>query len=97
MQENPVELLQEWIVRDAKRREEFRQYDLTETDHLFRKYLERPDLIGQAPQELIAAADRHLCGLIRKRAYTWAFAKKPMRSVRSTLREARVARLVTTH
>ena len=72
MEKHPIDQLTAWIVRDASRRSDFRQYDISEVAHLCRRYLQRPDLLAQAPRELIVAADLHMCGLIRRGAVAWA-------------------------
>ncbi len=94
MEKHPIEQLTTWIVRDASRRSDFRQYDTSEVAYLCRRYLARPDLLAQAPRELIVAADRHLCGLIRRGAVNWArkaakAARRP--ALRTTMQEARHA------
>jgi hypothetical protein len=92
MEKHPIEQLTAWIVRDASRRTDFRHYDMSEVAYLCRRYLERPDLLAQAPRELIVAADRHVCGLIRHGAVT--FAKRSQRAaapMRAAIRDARHA------
>ena len=92
MEKHPIDHLTAWIVRDASRRSDFRQYDISEVAHLCRRYLQRPDLLAQAPRELIVAADLHMCGLIRRGAVAWArkaaaTARRPGK--RTTMHEAR--------
>lgn len=92
MEKHPIDQLTAWIVRDASRRTDFRQYDVSEVAYLCRRYLQRPDLLAQAPRELIVAADLHVCGLLRRGAVAWArkaaaAARRP--ATRTAVREAR--------
>lgn len=66
MQPNPIAEFTDWIVRDARQRPECRQYDITELDHLCRKYLQRADWLAVAPAALLRAVDEQMCGALRR-------------------------------